>query len=100
VAISDRTRKLLWGRAGGLCSKCRISLVTQGTDTDDPSVIGEEAHIISDAPNGPRHAYLPDYDVCDNLLLLCRKDHKPADDQWRHYTVESSSRSRASMKPG
>jgi hypothetical protein len=88
VAISDRTRKILWARAGGLCSKCRVSLVTEGTDTDDPSVIGEEAHIISEAPSGPRHADLPDYDVYDNLLLLCGNDHKPADDQWRHYTVE------------
>jgi hypothetical protein len=51
-------------------------------------VIGEEAHIISEAPSGPRHAYLPDYDVYDNLLLLCGNDHKPADEQWRHYTVE------------
>lgn len=88
MAISDRTRKILWARAGGRCSKCRISLVTEGTDTDDPSVIGEEAHIISEAPSGPRYAYLPDYDVYDNLILLCGNDHKPADDQWRHYTVE------------
>jgi hypothetical protein len=51
-------------------------------------VIGEEAHIISEAPTGPRHADLPDYDVYDNLILLCGNDHKPADDQWRHYTAE------------
>ena len=51
-------------------------------------MIGQEAHIISEAPGGPRHADLPDYDVYDNLLLLCGNDHKPADDQWRHYTVE------------
>lgn len=88
MAISDKTRKILWARAGGRCSKCRISLVTEGTDTDDPSVIGQEAHIISEAPTGPRHADLPDYDIYDNLLLLCGNDHKPADEQWRHYTVE------------
>ena len=88
MPISDRTRKILWARAGGRCSKCRVSLVTEGTDTDDPSVIGEEAHIISEAPAGPRHADLPDYDIYDNLILLCGNHHKPADDQWRHYTVE------------
>jgi len=62
--------------------------VTAGTDTDEPSIIGEEAHIIAEAPGGPRHAYLPDYDCYNNLILLCRNDHKPADDQFNHYTVE------------
>lgn len=88
VAISDKTRKTLWARAGGRCSKCRVLLVTEGTDTDEPSVFGEEAHIIAEAPGGPRHAYLPDYDCYENLILLCRNDHKPADDQFNHYTVE------------
>jgi hypothetical protein len=88
VVASDRTRKILWAGAGGRCSKCRVPLVTEGTDTDDPSVIGEEAHIISKQADGPRHTYLADYDVYDNLLLLCRNCHKPADDQWLHYTVE------------
>ena len=86
MAISDRTRKILWARAGGRCSQCRVLLVTEGTETDEPSVIGEEAHIISEAPGGPRHAYLSDYDRYENLILLCRNHHKPADDQFRHYT--------------
>lgn len=88
VAISDRTRKILWASAGGRCSKCRVLLVTEGTETDEPSIIGEEAHIISEAPGGPRHAYLRDYDCYENLILLCRNHHKPADDQFNHYTVE------------
>ena len=87
MAISDRTRKILWARAGGRCSICRTILVTEETETDAPSVFGEEAHIISAAPNGPRAGNLPDHDVYGNLILLCRKDHKRVDDQAGHYTV-------------
>ncbi len=88
VAISDRTRKFLWARAGGRCSICRALLVTEKTETDDPSVFGEEAHIISRAPAGPRAGDVPDHDVYDNLILLCSKDHKRVDDQFAHYTAE------------
>ena len=87
MAISDRTRKILWARAGGRCSICRTILVAEGTETDDPSVLGEEAHIISAAPNGPRTGDLPDHDVYGNLILLCRQDHKRIDDQVARYTV-------------
>ncbi len=92
VAISDRTRKILWTRAGGRCSKFRVLLVTEGTDADEPSVIGDEAHIISETAGGPRHAYLRVYDCYENLILLCRNHHKPADDQFNHYTPEELGR--------
>lgn len=64
--------------------------MTKGTHTDEPSVVGEEAHIVAEAFGGPRHEDRTDYDYdCyENLILLCRNDHKPADDQFRHYTVE------------
>jgi hypothetical protein len=87
VAISDRTRKILWARAGGRCSICRTVLVGWETETDAPSVFGEEAHIISAAQNGPRAGYLADHDIYGNLILLCSKDHKMVDDQAAHYTV-------------
>ncbi len=74
--------------AGGRCSICRTLLVTEGTETDDPSVFGEEAHIVSAAPDGPRHGPLPSHDVYDNLILLCSKHHKQVDDQVGHYTVD------------
>lgn len=67
---------------------CRVLLVTEGTDEDDPSVFGQEAHIISAAPSGPRAGDLPDFDAYDNLILLCGKDHKRVDDQVHHYTPE------------
>lgn len=88
MAITDRTRKILWTKAGGRCSMCRILLVTEGTDTDDPSVFGEEAHIVARAENGPRAGEIADIDSYDNLILLCSKDHKRVDDQVGYYTVD------------
>jgi hypothetical protein len=65
-----------------------VLLVTEATETDDPSVFGQEAHIISEAPGGPRSDDLPDHDAYANLILLCANNHKPADDQQGHYTPE------------
>ncbi len=88
MAITDRTRKILWVKAGGRCSICQVQLVTEGTDTDEPSVFGEEAHIVGQSPNGPRAGNVPDVDSYANLILLCRKHHKQVDDQVGYYTVE------------
>lgn len=58
---------------------------------DDTSIIGEECHIISTKPNGPRcHKILQprEYDQSENLLLLCRVHHKLVDDQENTYTIE------------
>ena len=88
MPITDRTRKILWTKAGGRCSICQVQLVTEGTDTDDPSVFGEEAHIVGQSPNGPRADNIPDVDSHANLILLCRKHHKQVDDQVGYYTVE------------
>lgn len=70
----------LWVKAGGRCSICRDQLVTEGTDTDDPSVFGEEAHIVARGQSGPRAGKVTDIDAYDNLILLCRKHHKQVDD--------------------
>ena len=88
MAITDRTRKILWVKAGGRCSICQVQLVTESTDTDDPSVFGEEAHIVGQSPNGPRAGNISDVDSYANLILLCRKHHKQIDDQVGYYTVE------------
>jgi hypothetical protein len=88
VPITERTRKILWARAGGRCSICRVQLVSEATDTDDPSVFGEEAHIVAQSSNGPRAGYVANVDAYDNLILLCRRHHKQVDDQVAHFTVE------------
>jgi hypothetical protein len=91
MAISDKTRKSLWGRSGNRCAFCRRELVINGTQVDDESIVGEECHIISGKLNGPR--YRPEFlaaniDEAANLILLCRVHHKMVDDQSETYTVE------------
>jgi hypothetical protein len=89
MAISERTRKTLWVKAGGRCSICQKQVVTDAeADGDDPSVYGEECHIVARSPGGPRAGTIEDQDGYRNLILLCRKHHKQVDDQPVHFTVE------------
>lgn len=90
MAISDKTRKLLWGRSGNRCAICRLELSIDATLIDDASLVGEECHIASGQPAGPRHdTTLPkdETDSYDNLILLCRVHHKLVDDQHETYST-------------
>jgi len=54
------------------------------------SVVGEEAHIVAQSAGGPRGCLDPpggDVDGYDNLVLLCRNDHKTVDDQPEVFSV-------------
>ncbi|MFG2812361.1 HNH endonuclease signature motif containing protein [Streptomyces sp. NPDC048410] len=90
MGISEKTRKILWIQAGGFCSICKEQVITLGTASDDPSVFGEEAHIVARSEGGPRAGGLADefLNHHTNLILLCSKDHKRIDDQPNHFTVE------------
>jgi hypothetical protein len=83
VQLTDRDRKLLWGRAGSRCSYCRCRLVVGASDVDRESIVGDEAHIISDSPTGPRaqEGSRDKLDSYDNAILLCKTHHKMVDDQ-------------------
>lgn len=90
MAISDKSRKILWGRSGNRCAICRHELVIDATALDSDSVVGEECHIVSGKGQGPR--YDPSFpieriDEPENLILLCRVHHKMADDQCETYTA-------------
>ena len=89
MTITDKTRKLLWGRSGNRCAFCRGVLSVDSTELDDASVVGDECHIVSGKVGGPRYdpAFPPDeLDAYDNLLLLCRIHHKVIDDQEHTFT--------------
>jgi len=91
MAVSDKTRKILWGRSGNRCSICRHELVVDATPADDESVVGDECHIVSGRGHGPRFdASFTEARLDDpaNLRLLCRVHHKMVDDQHETYTVE------------
>jgi len=93
MSIGLKTHKLLWGKSGNRCAieQCRHELIADETETDDESVIGDEAHIIAKSEDGPRgisNLSVEDRDKYDNLILLCRIHHKIVDDQPGKYTVE------------
>ncbi len=84
---------MLWGRSANRCAmpECRRTLVEDETETDDPSIVGDEAHIVAREEDGPRgHSDLsPEQrDKFDNLVLMCKIHHKVIDDQPKEYTVE------------
>ena len=84
MAISDYTRKVLWARSGNGCAVCKQALVAAATDTDREAVVGDECHIVSGSPGGPRYdAAFPaeEVDAYENLILLCKVHHKQVDDQ-------------------
>src|SRR6266700_512117 len=86
MPISLKTHKLLWGHSGNKCAipDCRKELIIDETETDDESIIGDEAHIIaknSDGARGENEMVLEDRDKYANLILLCRIHHKVIDDQ-------------------
>lgn len=83
-SITQKTRKELWGKAAGRCSICNVRLF------DASHVcIGEECHIISPAPTGPRHQDgIVDYNSYDNLILLCCNHHTKIDTNPNFYTIE------------
>jgi hypothetical protein len=85
---SDRTLKLLWGRAAGRCAmpECRMEVFAEATDYDPIVVIGEMAHVAGASDIGPRadtalgEKERNDY---ENLILLCRNCHGRIDKQPR-----------------
>jgi predicted restriction endonuclease len=88
MAITDKTRKSLWAKSGNRCSICKIELFNNENIKDEFN-IGEECHIISSKPNGPRHKEnLKEYDNFGNLILLCRNHHKEIDELTETYTEE------------
>jgi len=90
VAITDQTRKLLWGRAGNRCAICRHELTLLPTGSSSHTIIGEEAHIVARTEGAARGGLDPpgrSLDGYPNLVLLCRNDHRLIDDQPEVYSV-------------
>lgn len=90
MAISNKTRKTLWGRSGNRCAMCRTELVAEANEYEKNLNIGDECHIVSEQSNGPRHIpdYNHDYDEYDNLILLCKNHHRTIDELWETYSID------------
>lgn len=93
MGISLKTHKILWVRSGGKCAICKNDIVIDpaGFD-DDPSIIGDEAHIIAQSKSFTRGDYeslsTEERNHYSNLILLCKNHHKQIDDQPGTYTVD------------
>jgi hypothetical protein len=92
LSISVKTRKMLWGRGASRCNepKCRLELVMDISETDDPTLVGEECHIVAKEENGPRGRsdLTPEQrDLYGNLMLMCAVHHKVIDDNPVLYDV-------------
>jgi len=84
--------KLLWGRAGAHCSKCKAPCTADQTLMSPTAVIGENAHIRAHSPGGPRYdaGYSSNLlDQYQNLILLCPTCHTHMDKQGDSYSVEA-----------
>ena len=88
MSISDQTRKVLWTRAHDRCAfpGCSQTLTLNEVNTSTGeryiTVVGEQAHIRSPKPGGPRHD--PEFDQhklddYQNLILLCSTHHTQID---------------------
>ena len=92
MPISDRDRKILWGRAGSRCSMCRAELV-QEQPSGALALVGEECHIVSPRAGGPRGVHSPgphpELDAYSNLILLCAVDHRRVDQLPSEFPVDA-----------
>jgi hypothetical protein len=92
MSITAKTRKILWARSGNRCAICRCELVVEGTTDDPTAIVGDESHIISKQPKGPRSNFKIgaeiDLDGYDNLILLCKTDHTLVDVQEEKFSVQ------------
>ncbi len=82
--IKDSVRKKLWSLSAGKCAICDKTLI--GTNSFN---VGQECHIISSKPSGPRYVQdLNDYNNYDNLILLCANHHREIDTDIANYPID------------
>jgi hypothetical protein len=72
---------------------CKKQLFEEEELSNDPSVLGQECHIVGEensakSPRGLDPMPLEQRNLYGNLILLCRDHHKIIDDQTEKYTVE------------
>ena len=82
--IKDSVRKKLWALSAGKCAICDKNLIGS-----NGFIVGQECHIISSKPSGPRYVQdLNDYNDYDNLILLCANHHREIDTNIAIYPID------------
>jgi len=88
--ISEKDRRYIIGRSGGLCNICRQSLFLEG-DFHETARIGDDAHIFAASDKGPRANNCVSRDSrahIGNLILLCKNCHSKVDQQPKEYSED------------
>jgi hypothetical protein len=85
MAISSLTRNLLWERSGHRCVLCQKELAKSIHAFSGNRGFGYVCHIISEEQDEPRYEFLKNYDVYDNLILLCSECRNEIDENWERY---------------
>jgi hypothetical protein len=93
MAISVKTAKIVLIKSGNRCAVpgCGERLTEPATAEDEAALIGQIAHIVSEADEGPRAdpaMPLAERNAEPNLVALCPKHHRIADQQENTYTVD------------
>ena len=90
MALSITDIKKLWGLAGGRCSAphCGRECIPF-LKLNDPTVIGEMAHVIPQSTKGPRGTAEPGEDIYENTILLCPTDHEIVDKAPQEFPCET-----------
>lgn len=89
--ISRKDAKLLWSRAAGLCSICKAELTYDTSSINSSLLIGQQAHIVAEQPNGPRGKSIlsvQERNSYHNLILLCSEHHIKIDNCVEDYPAE------------
>lgn len=79
MAISAVDTKILWGRAGGRCSKPGCGEDLTALVHTGRYIVGEMAHVIGSKPTAARGTPQGGEDTYDNLILLCPTHHTHID---------------------
>jgi len=93
MSLSVKDRKLLWTKAGNLCSYRHDGIICDNelilSENGNYVIIGEECHIVDQKPSTSRYIKdFPNRDSYENLILLCEKHHKIIDAYRDMYTIE------------
>lgn len=90
MPITERTSKIVWGQCAARCCLCKEDVLHKDGGRVS-SLVGEVAHIVGEtkrAARGTSDLSSTERNEADNLLLLCRKDHKIVDDDPTTYPID------------
>jgi hypothetical protein len=90
VRPSVKTVKALWALSGNRCAICQNELIVSN-DGSSATLIGDVCHIIAYSLEGPRgrsSLSAVERASLENLILLCKNDHKLIDSDTTLYSID------------